>query len=338
MINTLTFKKKLAPLAGHFYRGKGSILMYHRIQPSSNRPRVHTTALEVTPENLRNQIQFFLDRKYHIVKMEAAPDFLNGRRKGRFVVFTFDDGYADNYTYAYPVFQEFGLPFTIYVTTDMVEKRLVLWQFLLEALLLKQDAFECAINGEGLRFSLRGQGERESAYSIIRRKLIDLSPEIRMENLEKLFGNGETLLKPVRELGLSWEQLREMTASGLLEVGGHTVTHPSLKQLNEGGIKEEVEGGRAILEERLRVPVNHFAYPYGSAEEIGSREVDVVSKTGFHSATTTRQANVQKAHRNHMFALPRIYVGPHTTLEHLADWIDGKIPFIRNSKKRVVTV
>ena len=39
----------------------------------------------------------------------------------RLVVLTFDDGYRDNYTTAFPLLKELGLPFTLYLATDSIE-------------------------------------------------------------------------------------------------------------------------------------------------------------------------------------------------------------------------
>ncbi|MEW6096174.1 MAG: polysaccharide deacetylase family protein [bacterium] len=68
---------------------------------------------------------------------------------------------------------------------------------------------------------------------------------------------------PTQRYDLSMEQIKEMQAYGI-EFGAHTQTHPNLVQMiGDERIKEEIEGCKKILEERLNTKIITFAYPYG---------------------------------------------------------------------------
>ena len=94
-----------------FYSGLGSILMFHRVCPKSSKPRIRGNAgLEVTPEYLENMILFLRKNNYEIVPLGRVDKILNenlGRKK--FAVFTFDDGYIDNYLHAYPILKKYEI-------------------------------------------------------------------------------------------------------------------------------------------------------------------------------------------------------------------------------------
>ena len=64
---------------------------------------------------------------------------------------------------------------------------------------------------------------------------------------------------------LSWDELAALVAAGWA-VGGHTLTHPDLTALPVGEAVEEIEGGGRLLRDRLGVPVETFAYPYGRVD------------------------------------------------------------------------
>jgi peptidoglycan/xylan/chitin deacetylase (PgdA/CDA1 family) len=72
---------------------------------------------------------------------------------------------------------------------------------------------------------------------------------------------------------LSWTQLRELVASGLIEIGAHSKTHRNLTRRAAGDgdaqyrrdIELELRAPRELLERQLGVPVRHFAFPYGDA-------------------------------------------------------------------------
>ncbi len=62
---------------------------------------------------------------------------------------------------------------------------------------------------------------------------------------------------------LTAAQIREMSASGLVEFGSHSLNHTRLTDLKAAGARREIEGSRKVLEKFLRKPVLSFAYPYG---------------------------------------------------------------------------
>lgn len=74
---------------------------------------------------------------------------------------------------------------------------------------------------------------------------------------------------------LSWSQLEEMAASGLMEIQAHSKTHRNLIERAAGETDErykqaldsEVRTPRELLERRLSVQVHHYAYPFGDANE-----------------------------------------------------------------------
>jgi peptidoglycan/xylan/chitin deacetylase (PgdA/CDA1 family) len=76
---------------------------------------------------------------------------------------------------------------------------------------------------------------------------------------------------------LTWDMLKELQASGLVEIGAHTVNHLSLKALSEDKQRYQLGESKLVLEKGLGHPVTTVAYPFGLhsaatrkiAEEIG---------------------------------------------------------------------
>lgn len=77
--------------------------------------------------------------------------------------------------------------------------------------------------------------------------------------------------------GLSWAQLQEMAASGLVDIQAHSKTHRNLTDRTPGetderyraAIETELRAPREVLEKRLAgVQVRQFAYPFGDANEV----------------------------------------------------------------------
>ena len=62
---------------------------------------------------------------------------------------------------------------------------------------------------------------------------------------------------------LTWDQVNEMAASGLMTVGAHTHTHPDLRDLSESAVGEEIRLSNESIEKRTGTRPRHFAYPKG---------------------------------------------------------------------------
>ena len=81
-------------------------------------------------------------------------------------------------------------------------------------------------------------------------------------------------------------EVREWMAAGHT-IGAHTRTHPDLTKIPRDRAREEIGGGKKILEDRFGTAVKHFCYPYGKF----SPEVrDLVAEAGYETAVTTEPA------------------------------------------------
>jgi peptidoglycan/xylan/chitin deacetylase (PgdA/CDA1 family) len=103
---------------------------------------------------------------------------------------------------------------------------------------------------------------------------------------------------------LSWEQMREMSAGGLISFQSHTHTHPILTEVaNASEIERELDDSVSIIEKQLRQRVDHFAYPKGRANS-RTREF---AKARFRLACAG-EGIINSLKRLDPWALPRIVV------------------------------
>ena len=83
---------------------------------------------------------------------------------------------------------------------------------------------------------------------------------------------------------LADEEVQEMLASGVWELGAHTLTHALLPSLDATSLEQEVAGSKAALARKFGVDVKTFAYPFGIFDE---RDVALARKAGYALAVTT---------------------------------------------------
>ncbi|MFA6130143.1 MAG: polysaccharide deacetylase family protein [Candidatus Omnitrophota bacterium] len=95
------------------------VLMYHSVNPKSD-PVMYR--LIVNPEIFVRQMQFLKSHHYNVVSLETVGRLIQEKKKIPYktVAITFDDGFKDNYIYAYPVLKKLGFPATIFAIYDEV--------------------------------------------------------------------------------------------------------------------------------------------------------------------------------------------------------------------------
>lgn len=87
---------------------------------------------------------------------------------------------------------------------------------------------------------------------------------------------------------MTWEQVRQMQASGLVEFGSHTCSHTRLRQLPNDKILHELIQSKKVIEEKLQVPCLSFCYPFG-AGAFDKRVRPLVFQAGYQLDFGTKQ-------------------------------------------------
>lgn len=266
--------------------GIGNIYMLHRVCDFETGHLYPNENMKVSSEFLEKIILKYRKCGFDFLSLDEMCFLLNSKEKPKkpFIVFTLDDGYLDNYTIAYPIFKKYNIPFTIYVATDFPDRKAVLWWYALEDYLLERESVELT-NGEVLL--VRTAEEKNAAFMYLR----SLALKFDKENFIKQFND---LLKPdldlsdyVSKLTMSWEQIVKLSKDPLCTIGGHSVTHPAFNTLTDEELLVEVKNGCECLSKHLGKSISHFAYPFGSSNEIGEREFLLTEQLGFKTIATT---------------------------------------------------
>jgi peptidoglycan/xylan/chitin deacetylase (PgdA/CDA1 family) len=87
---------------------------------------------------------------------------------------------------------------------------------------------------------------------------------------------------------LSWDDLREDVATGLVAVGAHTHHHVDLRAASEDLAREEMQRSKELVEDRLGVACRHFAYPWAVSSPTSERVAGELFETAALSWRTNR--------------------------------------------------
>lgn len=275
--------RRTGPLASSLTSSACTILRYHRV--NDNRDPFFK-ALPVSQFKVQMQ---YLARHFQFLGLDqlagARPPSGDDRPC---VAVTFDDGYRDNFIHAFPVLREIRIPATIFLSTGYIDTGQLPWydEVRLAFKLTSQPRYSLqSIGGPGA--SLETEEKRLQAMELALSWLRTIDDASRLLYLPELFRNlrvpGQLIL-PATMLG--WNEIRQMNKAGI-EFGAHTVTHPVLGTLSLSRLQEEILGSKTTLEDRLQVPVRHFAYPFGKPADLCGNAKQVVQAAGFQTAVTT---------------------------------------------------
>ena len=110
------------------------------------------------------------------------------------------------------------------------------------------------------------------------------------------------------EGGLSWHQLREVSASGLVEIGSHSWDHIADECLSLDEARREKALSKSVLETNLGIPIVSYAYPYGA---FSTRAKRLLQEAGYRGAVGTvyRRGEVED---DDVFNVRRVYVSEYS--------------------------
>lgn len=290
-------------------QGVGVIFTLHHVLKNNQSDKfAPNSLLEITPEFLEQTIKQVLSLGYDTVTLDEVQRRLTERDFGRkFVCFTLDDGYIDNYQNAFSVFKKYNVPFTLYVATSLPDGTANLWWRSLEQIVQQEDSIELQLGSKEYYLATDSTQKKYRAFDTIYWLLRGMPLDDQRASMNAIVDRYKIdTLEYSRSQAISWDMLREMSESGLATIGSHTVNHFALSKLSPDQVRDEATLGRKILAEKLNIESKHFAYPYGDKGSASQREMEIIRALGFQTATTTRKGVLFEEHAEHLHALPRI--------------------------------
>lgn len=221
--------------------------------------------LHVTVETFEAQCAV-LRETCHPISLDDWRAARAGRRPlpDRPVLITFDDGYRTVLTLAASVLRKFDLPAAVFVCSTPARSRTMLW---FDA--VARTLGEAAV--EPLKRVSHEEWAASAAFDIPTR---DDDPH--------------ALLTP--------GDVATLAASGRIEIGGHTATHPILAAASAAEQRTEIAENRDRLAEWSGQSIRAFAYPNGQPRiDYTPVSVGLVRELGFDFAFSTRADFVRRS-------------------------------------------
>ena len=287
LTTTGKFRAKLTQLSDN---DNSVILMYHRVLSLENTDEYVEPGMYVTATTFQMHLTL-LNHYFNVVPLEeiVSTPKKTSNKKPKCAI-TFDDGWADFYVNAFPLIKKNSVPVTVFLPTDYIGTTRWFWTDRLADVLkiipsirkteaLKTDSVLSRI--EELTGTLFDR--IDSAIKLLKPYTLEQIHEI----IEELENRSAISLDKRHRAFLSWDECRELRASGLVTFGSHTAQHIIMTSETESVCKQDLILSRQkLISEQVVDPAFiPFCYPNGG---YSSKIAQLVEKAGYNCAVTTK--------------------------------------------------
>ena len=267
-------------------RGKGIILVYHRVLPL-NKIDNSLVNISVSVNNFINQINY-LKKNFDIISLDDLLVHLKSKSNKFKIAITFDDGYKDNLKYAYPILERFKAPATIYVITKFIGNKCMPWW-------IKLDHF--------IKNNSKIFGDKKKIFEFYKNDIL-LRDQLTIDKkILSIIGKKKKL--EYNKIFLDQKEIQYLSKQKFITIGSHSHSHYNFSQLTHEQTLSEFKTSKSILERITKKKIIHFSYPYGGHQNINFKFNNLLKNLGYLSAVTTIR---KKLYQLNQFELPRVFV------------------------------
>jgi peptidoglycan/xylan/chitin deacetylase (PgdA/CDA1 family) len=271
------------------------VLMYHRVAD----PSLDPWDLAVHPTRFAEQMDVLRRVRVPVPLDWLVGEIVAGRKPRRAVAVTFDDGYLDVLRDGKPVLERFGIPATMFLTTGSLGSPSGFWWDRLATAVLLPATMPDVVR---LSFASITSRDRVALHRELWNRIRVLGPverDLAVEEVARVVGPVDLPSAPI----MTRAEVRELAAGGVVTIGAHSVSHPSLPSLSDEAQRYEMEESRRAVEEITAGAVRRFAYPFG---DFDARSERIAREVGFEFAMSTRPGSAVS--KDDLFRLPRYAV------------------------------
>jgi peptidoglycan/xylan/chitin deacetylase (PgdA/CDA1 family) len=262
------------------------VLNYHRIG-DLNASCHDRGVFSTDADGLDHQLAA-LKRRFTVVAPADSLEVIEDRYRPRepLVLLTFDDGYRDNLTNAYPVLRAHKVEAIFFVVTSLAGSADIPWWDRLAAMARRCAERNISVSFAGAHpetFEFSPETLGDSIRTVLQAYKRASPPDQKrlLEAFERAVGPGAAA--PEARLMLDWRDIRELRSGGMT-IGVHSHSHPILARLTPEEQRLELSTSKALVEEQLGVRADFVAYPDGASESYDEASKAAAAASGFRAA------------------------------------------------------
>ena len=289
------------------------ILLYHGVTSIKSKG-IENSSNKHIDTNTFDKHMAFIKKNYPVLSMDEVVNIYrkNKKIKGEYFVITFDDGFKNNFTNAYPILLKHSIPAIFYITTGIVNSNKLFWVDKIECCInhTKKKYFNIKILDKEYSFDLSNNSSKLRALSKIK-KMCKLIPKETKNSVIKNLSNILNITPSVKYSKnyetLTWANIRKMNKNRLITFGAHTEEHDILAYLERKEMKKQISKSINKLSSKILEKVKHFSYPEGQKNHFNEEIIDFLKKQDISCSPSA--INGISTSKDNLFNLKRIMVG-----------------------------
>ena len=330
-----------SPFISRFFnkytRNMTPVFMMHRFIDSStgnNNPD------DISADLLDSYLKYLVENEYNVLSIkDVIKKAKLGQSLYKTVSFTIDDGYLDFKNIAYPVFKKYNLPASVFITTDFIEGKIMMWWDTIEYIINNTpfSKFSYQLNDKVSEFLLGTENDKRNAINKITNdlKLYHPSKVLHLtKNLAKELKVSIPQKPPLQYSACNWADLNEMKKYKI-SFEPHTVSHPILSRITAKEQEWQIETCIAELNKNLGVTSEVFCYPNGLDDDFTKETEGIVKRLNLSGACSAEPGFVSSDPKQNIFSFKRIaipndfiyfnqYVSGFGALKTRLGWVNAK--------------
>ena len=310
----------LGKLVRRIQQEKITIVTMHGVMAPHADMLWHPLRDQLSPQALERTIRV-LSKHYTFISLAQAKAILVGDEPGvkNGLVFTLDDGYWNNLSYAGQVFKKYAIKPTIFVATKNIDECSPFWFDRLDYALQQLSGDRYTVILHNKRFIFNTQSRRKLQLSYAKFRMIckasftydaEMRTYLDQIALQIEAATGKALANIIGQDDwtrlANWQQLAASSNNGEFDIGSHTVDHIRIALTSYEECLTQLSDSKIKIEQHLAMPCRYFSYPDGS---FNARCTKMVANAGYELAVTVE--NGLNATGDNLMTLKRFSLPTH---------------------------
>ncbi len=278
--------------------------MYHRVLDPANSDYFLQPGMYVSLKSFELHLEL-LKKKYTVLPLKELLEgfFLKKKAFKKCCAITFDDGWLDNYTNAFPLLVNYETPATIFLATRYVGQKSWFWEEEVAFFLHENSQQEIDLLFESILTTSQYQKLATLKMNMNVTEIIFFMKQLDKDLCKKIVHqirkqNGQ--IKHRKRLVVNWEEAKKMQAYGI-DFFSHSHSHVLLTNLSYNQAEKDIKTSQILLEKKIKTVQNIFCYPSG---RFSDKVKKLLKDNGIKYALTTQRSPLSLSQDT--FSIPRI--------------------------------
>lgn len=317
MINNLYAKVMWPLLPNGIY-----CLNYHRIG-NEDKSQFDPNVFSCTAEMFEQHIIFY-NKEFVVISVEQLIEKIENNQAidKKYALITFDDGYIDNYSVAYPLLKKHKTPAAFYIATNYLDEPHIPWWDEIAWLIRHSQVSKIQLKNWPQAVDISSSPIIEQVRSVLRIIKQDQSRTMaeKINELESICRCKMPDEIRNTQLFFNWQQAKEMANNGM-HIGSHTLSHNILSHLTEEQQQIEMSQSKEKIESYIEKEVTSIAYPVGGKSAFTQQTQSLAKQANYKLAFSFIPGVIRSFKDSERFQLRRLPIDGNCSIKQLKNII-----------------